>query len=184
MGFPRQEYWSGAPLPSKTALVFFVLFCVSQHFIINVYWFLIRKCYNWPALPSGRSVLGPAHMGLHCAQASWSSMLVNYASSPTLPWRITQAPGLSCGTHRFFWGAVTVHLFFFNHPLSRPVQFRSLLSRGQLCFDWYCKACSDRVVHFSQFWCQGNFNVSMIFTHSYDEVFTFLVLKELWVSSF
>lgn len=146
----------------KTVLVFFVLFCVSQHFIIYVYWFLIRKCYNWLVLPSGRSVLGPAHMGLHCAQARWSSALLNYASSPTLPWRITQAPGLSCGTHRFLrgagLGAVTVHLFFLNPPLSRPMQFTSLLSRGQLCFDWYCKACSDRVVHFSQFWCQYDFH--------------------------
>lgn len=78
-----------------------------------------------------------AQKGLHRAQAPWSSAFVNYAFSPTLPWRITQAPGLSWNPQiRGGEGGVTVHFFFFfNHLLSRPMQFRSLLSRGQLCFD-------------------------------------------------
>ena len=74
-GFPRQEYWSGLPLPSPQVLVVIYNF-ISLCFLLLIYWFfglffVFLLCWERPAF-SGSAVIGgyslkPSTRASHCS---------------------------------------------------------------------------------------------------------------------
>lgn len=141
----------------KIVIFPFMLSCVFQHFIINMYWFLYWKVIKLP-LGISRGISPTTH-------PRYQNLQVLKPHGPPYPWILHPLI-----LHR---RDSTTRQSSDVEPADRRAdctftektsyckwtqQFRTLLFKGQLYFNWHLKTCADSMVYFRKFWYQCDFH--------------------------